>query len=135
MGEKYSLSRKEIKNAQAMIIEQLHNWQIRKSITSLVLFLIWLYEFLEVISVNNTGKTANRKSAISVYSDTEIIAKLFSLRSTLVHKFWTIEQSSISGFYNQYENELITLVTMVCYSDVSVYVDPRFRDLPDKMNL
>lgn len=109
--------------------------QIRKSITSLVLFLIWLYEFLEVISVNNTGKTANRKSAISVYSDTEIIAKLFSLRSTLVHKFWTIEQSSISGFYNQYENELITLVTMVCYSDVSAYVDPRFRDLPDKMNL
>ena len=50
-------------------------------------------------------------------------------------KFWTIEQSSISGFYNQYENELITLVTMVCYSDVSAYVDPRFRDLPDKMNL
>ena len=91
MGEKYSLSCKEIKNAQAMIIEQLHNWQIRKSITSLVLFLIWLYEFLEVTSVNNTGKTANRKSAISVYSDTEIIAKLFSLRSTLVHKFWTIE--------------------------------------------
>lgn len=56
MGERYNLSHQEIKNAQLRILEQLHSWQERKSIDSLILFLIWLYEFLEVISVNNTGK-------------------------------------------------------------------------------
>ncbi len=135
MGERYNLSHQEIKNAQLRILEQLHSWQERKSIDSLILFLIWLYEFLEVISVNNTGKTANRKSAISVYTNTTVIARLFALRSTLVHTFWKVSSDTILDFYDYYESELLALVNMVCYGDVSAYVDPRFRDLPDKMNL
>jgi len=107
----------------------------KESIDSLILFLIWLYEFLEVISVNNTGKTANRKSAISVYTNTTVIARLFALRSTLVHTFWKVSSDTILDFYDYYESELLALVNMVCYGAVSAYVDPRFRDLPDKMNL
>lgn len=98
---------------------QLHNWQARKSINSLILFLIWLYEFLEVISVNNTGMTANRKSAITVYPDSDIVAKLFAIRGTLVHKFWKVTDDIIIDFYQANLQELAALVNNVCTGDVS----------------
>lgn len=109
MGEIYSLSDEELTCYRNKILQQLNKYKRTKSVENLTLFLIWLYEFVEMFAVNCKNEQGKLKRAKDFF-DMEIVIRLFRIRGSLVHKCYSITDNQIVKFYNDYSNDLFELM-------------------------
>lgn len=109
MSEMYSLSDTELDLYRKIILEQLHKYKRSKSVESLTLFLIWLYEFVEMFAVNRQNKQGKLKAAKDFFN-MEVITRLFRTRGELVHKRYVTSNEKIIKFYTDNETDLFRLM-------------------------
>lgn len=117
LGEKVNFSEEELTIFRNLIIEQENKWKSAKHFESLVLFLIWFYEYLEIFSVNGSNKSTNYKSVRDTFGQ-KISRKLFDIRGKLVHRPFNIDRSSIIDFYTSNINAIDTLKTKCGFMEV-----------------
>lgn len=111
MGEKYCLSDKELEGYRSVIVEQLNKYKKTKSVDNLTLFLIWLYEFMEMFAVNRKNVQGKLRHAKDFYG-LDIVARLFNIRGSLVHRRYGVSEDKITGFYVKNEQDLLKLMKL-----------------------
>lgn len=119
MGEKYALTEDEIARYKHIICSQLKKWKTLKESSALALFLIWLYEFAEAMSVNKTLQQAKLKTVKMCYSDNDFISRLFRMRGKLVHRCYTIDESLLIKFYDDNELQIVHLMGELGFDNIS----------------
>ena len=118
MGEIYYLSDKEVEDYRSIVVEQLNKYKETKSVDNLTLFLIWLYEFIEMFAVNRKNVQGKLRTAKDFYG-LEIVMKLFRIRGSLVHRCYTMPNDKIVEFYESKEQALFELMQHAGF-DVSI---------------
>ena len=79
LGEIYNLTDKELREYRKLIMEQLNKFESTESTDNLVLFLIWLYEYFEMIAVNGKGIQAKLKHVKSEFNQS-VLTDLYFIR-------------------------------------------------------
>ena len=113
LGEIFYLTEEEIKNYRGLILEELNKFKETKDTRALTLFLIWLYEFVEMFAVNNTGKQAKLKHVkdrYQIYFSGNFLKDLFHKRGQLVHRAYKLANAEILTFFTDNENDIILLM-------------------------
>lgn len=101
MGEMYDLSVNELKLYFERVLSYQKEYEQTKSFTVLQMFLVVLYEFMEMFAVNGKNEQAKLGRAKSFYVDFDIdfIRSLFAVRGRIVHKNYLIVENDIIDFY------------------------------------
>ena len=111
MGEIYCLSDKEVEDNRSKVIEQLNKYKATKSVDNLTLFLIWLYEFIEMFSVNRKNVQGKLRTVKDLYN-LEVVSHLFRIRGSLVHRCYSVLEDKVIKFYERNEQDLFELMQL-----------------------
>lgn len=142
MGEKYNMTDEELKTWRYSIYKAITDYKNCRLPSILYMIIIWIYEYIEAVCVNNTDNQAKLGRIKSKYPNSEAITKLFRLRGNIVHNCYKIEDEDIKLLFSKHKDLDFILTdlgfeipicnviyTTICTGHVSLDTESDYMDL------